>query len=396
MIIKNYISKIITAIREPKNKVRAHDYSINLNDHIKQFTYIACAISKDDIEIITSKDEIGGYYEKKIILPQKINIAKKKSTNLLCYLYKLVFSLTSRKLNFYLPENKNKLDYILLASILTVKTINKHLYNTFPKIKDIKKIIYPKIIKMRPEIEKLNQRALLLEIIIRKLTYQKVNNKIKLEQHEKLWLYAVENIKNITDQNIKIRLKMLYIQLCNIHKNYINIEFNQLWGYLYYKEKHIKDNFLKKNTTLHEYKNKNNLSSDLSVKIKKSKIESKTEKKNNLTLLFDYKKTKDKYRGGNKNTEADTADNLDILNDLDIDNVTRNNTRTESIFSSNIINSILINKLEANYTHTKKFVYKEWNFETKQYKQNWCSLFLRVLVRLLLLSLLLHLLLLLL
>lgn len=375
MKINTYLSKFINTLRNNKEKNKLEHNSITLNEHIKRFTYIACAISKDDIDIIASKDTIGGYYEKKLILPSKINISTKKSTNLLCYLYKIIFSLTSKQKKFYLPENNSSLDYILLASMLTVKTVNRIMHKDFPNIKHIKKVLYPKINTSRPNIKLLNGRQLLLEIGVKKFLYQQIKHENKLEKDDAYWLYKLENIKNITAKNIKSNLITLYNDLCKIHKNSNNIELNQLWGYLYYEEKtKLNTSFKKITTNIQQITNKNNI--DLNIKIKKHKLDSNKEKKTTLNSLFDYKKTTDKYQSGNKNSD-DSSNNLEILKDLNINNVTRNSTKIESIFSINTLNSIRINKLENNFIYTKKLTYKEWDFEIKKYKQNWCHLFLK-------------------
>jgi len=372
MTIKKYILNLIKNIKPPKEKKN----TIYLDDNITRFTYLSCAISNNDTEIIKAEDKIGGYYEKKLILPNKINISNKKKVNLITYIYRILFSLTSRNLNFYLPENRKNLDYIMLTSLLTVKKINTYINKDYPNIKNIIKLIYPIINSKRENITTLTDRTLLIEIIIKKLTYQRIKLKTHLSPKEKLWIYHVENIKNINENNLNSTSKKLYNNLCILHKNYTKIEFNQIWGYLYYKEKRKTitslKNKIKNRKTQEQNKNKQN------VFIKKSEIKTQKEKKQNLNTLFDYKKTTDKYENQkNKHHDEQDNDQLDILKNLNIDKVTRNNSESKSTFSSNNINNILVSKLEKNSNKNKKFIYKEWDFKIKNYKQNWCNVFVK-------------------
>ena len=368
MNIKNYLFNFIKNLKKSKKKY----ICTYLNKELQRFTYLSCAISKKNIEILTADDEFGGYYDKKLILPKKINISNNKIINDMIYIYKIIFSLTSLNLNFYLPENKKNLDYILLASLITVKTIHINIYKEFKNIMNILKLIYPNTNKTN--IKKLTGRSLLLETIIKKLTYKKI--KIKLNKKEKIWLYKIENINYITQYSFKEVLKKIYANLCDIHKKYDNITLNQLWGYLYYKDKkkyisHFKDqiNTKIKNIDKTTKKNKN-------ILIKNSNLNSNNDKKNNLNSLFDYQKTIDKYQGNNSKYNDNTkSDNIDILKNTEINNTTKSHSKSSSIFSSTIINNISINKLEKTTIKVKKFIYNEWDYKIKKYKQNWCNVF---------------------
>jgi len=374
MNITKYISNLINDIKT-FTKDKKINSSICLDNYLIRFTYLSCALNNDDIEIITAKDKIGGYYQKKLILPHEINISNTRSINLNSYIYRLIFSYTSKKLNYYLPQDKKNLDYILLASIITIDTIHQTMYKEFPNIKILIKQIYPHLISTRQKIDILSGRPLLIEIIIRKLMYNKIKTSVILSEKEKLWIYNIENTKKITQHNIKNHLKTIYNDLCDIYKKYQTIDFNQLWGYLYYKDNRklnilLKDKIKNKQESTKKTNKKQN---QQTIIIKKSKLDP-NKNKNTLSSTFDYSKTVDNYQGGNKYAD-DSTGNLDILNDLNIDRVTRTNSKSESIFSQTMINNILINQLEKNINKTKKFTYKEWDFKIKKYKQNWCNIF---------------------
>jgi len=371
MFFKKYINKLLDKIfiqNLNKNPL------ILLNKNIVRFTYIACAISGENMEILKSNDKYSSYYEKKIILPKKVNFFEKNDLNFLYYVYIILFLLTARNLYFYLSKNKNNLDYILLNSILTVKTINRYICKEYIKIKYVIRVIYNNVISTRPNIYNLNGRAFFLEILIRKLMYQRLNLNIKLNKEESEFLYIVENVHTVTSNDLNDISDKLYHKLCILYNNYQNIELNIPWGYFYYKEKRKIQGSLKEKIKYNSSKEK--LKLDKNILIKNQKNINKKENKNSINSLFDYKKTIENYQNQkNKYVDKNDIDNLDIIKNINTDYTIRDNSNIKTNFSLNIVNKLIINNLYDNECTMKKFVYKEWNHNNKRYLNNWCNIF---------------------
>ena len=87
-IFSNFI-KNLKSFNKKKDKQITKTNKVSLENNISKFTYISCAISSKNIEIIQSKDNIGGYLNNKLLLPEKISISKKKNINYLIYIYKI-------------------------------------------------------------------------------------------------------------------------------------------------------------------------------------------------------------------------------------------------------------------------------------------------------------------
>lgn len=354
----NFIKNIIK-YKEEKN--------LNfLENNLKRFEYIANSVSKKKIDILESNDNIGGYYNNKIILPTDIISLKYEKKKFNCFVYKILFSTISNNKDFYLPENKKNLDYILVASMITVKTINKKIKTIYPNFKNLIKEINPIIIKLRQN----NQT--LLELILKKLMYEKNKTKLKLNEEEKKLIYHIENITHITKSSIKKNIENTNNKLKKITNQYKNIDLNVLWGYLYYKKTN-KDATNIKNIIQQSKKNNE-------IKIEKNilKKNNKLEKKNitYLNVLFDYKKTLDNYKKGNKSTDSkETTENSNNLKDLNLDTSAKTTETTSSIIKNKILNEITILKDKSD--NQKKYSYKEWDLKSKKYKNNWCNVFVK-------------------
>ena len=266
-----------------------------LKKYKKIFKLIASSLSEEEITILQSKDNIGSFYEKTIILPKNIPLNEKKYINKNCYIYKILFSITSKKLNLYIKNEKENIDYKLIASLITVKTVNKKIISSYTKVKKLIKKIYPIINKHRERLQNLKERCLLIEIAIKKLTYEKIKEKIYLNIKEKNWIFKIENIINIEEKNITSHLNTLYTELKHLHKKYQEPDFYLLWGYIY-KNIHTKINKIIKTSIKSKIKKQKTISKTLILnKIKK------IEKKNNIQPVFDYKKTHSNYNNNNKN-----------------------------------------------------------------------------------------------
>lgn len=361
MIIKKYLNRL------PENKKNLSTSTVYLKNNMYIFKLFANALSKSDINILLSKDDIGGYYEKNIILPKCITLSNKKYINKQCYIYKILFSLTSKKFNFYLTANKENLDYKMIMSLLSVKKIHKELFKKYSNVKKIIKNIYPLTNKKRKDIKTLSGKILLIEIILKKLTYEKINIKINITQQDKYWLFKIENALNITDKNIITFTNNLYSDLSKIYKTYSNVDFYLPWGYIYNKNKLNFNKLLKNNIITSIKKNIHHKKLNINPK----KIELKHSKNKHLDSIFDYKKTHDNYIKGNKNIDQST-DSSEIKN-LNPNSITRLDNNNTSCIKSNIITEINNNKEKTDII--KKLTYKEWDFKNKIYKNNWCHLF---------------------
>ncbi|HIH2762284.1 MAG TPA: hypothetical protein ACYCC8_01170 [Candidatus Azoamicus sp.] len=120
--------------------------------------------------------------------------------------------------------------------MLTVKTINNKIKKIYPNFKNLIRDIHSIIIKQRTQT--VQKRSHLLELILKKLMYEKNKKKNKkiLTDEEKLIIYEIENIKNINNTSLKKKLKLIYKKIINIHEKYEHVDLNILWGYLYHKK----------------------------------------------------------------------------------------------------------------------------------------------------------------
>ncbi len=366
MKIKNYLKK--TQQKKNNNKTS----TIYLKNNILRFKILASALAKYNITILSSKDETGSYYEKNIILPKKINITLNKKANKQCYIYKILFSLTSSSFNFYNRQNKDNYDYKIITSIITIKNIHRNLFKEYNKTKELIKFLYPIVNKTRPNLTYLTGRQLLIEIIIRKLTYEKPPNTTNLTDKEKLWLFNLENTCNVNNKNMSKHADNIYQDLCDIHKKYTNIKLYLLWGYLYEKNDQKIQNLIKNKLTNQIKKKQQKINKSPKQKI--IKIKDKTTK--NLNSIFDYKKTYDNYTNGNKSTEHG-----DISENINPESLTKTSDKSNLFIKSNIIKHVETNNTTNENNLIKKVLYKEWDYKKNVYKNNWCHLFIKNLIK---------------
>jgi nitric oxide reductase NorD protein len=340
----------------------------------KVFQKIASSLSNNNIEIIEALDNIGGYYEDKIILPKDISILNDDNLKKQIYIYKLIYSIISNKLNYYYNFNNKNTSLLFISSLLTVKRINRIMDLSFYTFKKNKKIIYKNILKTRTKIGLLVGNKFILECILLKLMYKYISDKINLSIDERYIIYIIENIIYIDDKNLKFNTDKIHKKLSSIHKDDQNIEFNILWGYLYKKINNKSLNTFKKDLKNSENDNDKNTDENPSNKIIKYK-NIKDKNNTNLSNLFDYKKTVDKFTKGNKNIDDKNSNNLDILNKIDMEYSIKTNGFSKKNYNIKILNNITFMKDNFFYSFYKKYAYKEWDFSQNNYKNDWCYIY---------------------
>lgn len=373
MNIKSYIKNIIN-----KKPLNLKENSICLNKNLEKFTYFAIAFNENKINILESQDDIGGYFENKILLPKNISISNNNKINLLVYYYRILFSIESKKLNFYLPKENYNLDYVFLTSLLTIKTLHRIMFKKYPKFKTNSKIIYEYINKTRNLNKNIKNKAFLLEILFKKLIYKKLNSNINLNKNEKKWLYEAENSHIYNMDELENNTNSLYEKLCYIYSKNGEIKLNILWGYLYYKTKNIISTIKQeKNNNINSITNENK--QKINKIVKKIELENKNNDYSELSLIFDYKKTIDEYKTGNKkidNNENNELDNnLNILDELNINKTITNNNKSYSLYNANILNKNTEYYVEEDEISKNKYTYKEWNIKKNEYNEKWCNVY---------------------
>ena len=367
MLIKKLISRLFS------NEYSKIESKIYLSDYLKRFNFISCSLYKDNIEIISSDDDIGGYIGKKILLPSSISISNIKNINIYIYIYKIIFSIISRKLGFYLPKKNYNIDYLLLNTLLTIRSIHKLSFNEFEKLNLISRILYSNIDLTRISINKLEGRDLLLEIIFKKMIFKIIKTKISLTNKEKVFIYNMENVHVFNQDELFFYSDKFYNQLCILYKNYKNITLNLLWGYLYFNSESLSINPNNKNEDNYTREN-NEITKKFNRKIELIDIKKKENNYSHINLLFDYKNIS---RESNKEESyTDSYDqNLNISNDMDIKSLVRDKSKVSSIYKSEIYG--INNEIEYLESTNDLFEhqYDEWNYKKNKYNKTWCSVY---------------------
>lgn len=360
-MLKKYIKKLFNNHKKTKN-----NYIIFLKDYTKKLTYIASALSNKHINILESKDSYGGYFKTTIILPKEIKFFQFNKQNYKYYIYKIIFFLY---LNEIITKIKAELDYLIISFTVMIKYARKNIKAANLNISELEKLIYPEISKSNLNIK--DHKSLFLNILIEKLIYSRAKYKIILTNHEKIYLYKLENLVNIKNKNLNYLLDKAYIYLIKLYDVNNNSEINHPWGYAYYHDdKIIKTPELKIQT--------NNIKKKYITKININ-INKKHTRSNKPTLpitqLFNYKKTIDRYNKNNNKTinNKDGAE-IEYLNSTNLKTVTKNEIESRYLIKNDILNnSISYNNI--NNDDFKKYEYNEWDFNLDTYKKNWCKIY---------------------
>lgn len=342
---------IITYLKNLILKKNVHSYTY-LKNYLKILTYFSYAINGKIIDIIESNLNHSGYSKNKIILPKFINIYKNENNNYFLYVYKILFFIYFNKLNI---ENIN-----FIYFFFSIKMVRKAMINDYIKIDNIEKKLYKNLNSSLFSHHKYADTF--LNIIINKSIYLKQKNTLNLNLNEKILLYKLENLINI--KNISINyINNLIIFINKFFNIYLNYNKSYLWGMFYKDNKNLNINYFSNNNINNNTKKKYSL---INNQIDKKNIKIKKNNTNELSTLFDYQKTTDKYIKGGKNIEeSNDYHNLTNYQTIFTPETAQNN---KYIIKNNQV-------IKADDNVYKKHIYKEWDYSLKNYKNNWCHIF---------------------
>ena len=148
-----------------------------LENYLNRFALLSSSIYGSKINII-SDDSFGGYVNDNIFLPCKIGYFADEESNILLYIYKILFLLSSKRLNFFIVDSMLQNSYEhSICSFLVVNSVHRMLFKNFPMISNfINHLYFSKKIHDIDNIKIVNERYIFLfDFLNKNLMFKKKN-----------------------------------------------------------------------------------------------------------------------------------------------------------------------------------------------------------------------------
>ncbi len=363
-----------------KSKIAPEEsFKITLPEISSRLRMLASALAGRSIEV-KEAETVGGTVADVLFLPASIALTADREINRKAYLYRVVYSMTLAQMKIVLPDRYRDGCGHLLMSLLAVSMICHKLRENYPGLIAVEdKLCLLEKNRISQLSEGSERFQALQELTLSLLETQELPN----------WTRGallamprnVEELYNATD--------LLLISLNRLRAGRENplVLAPLIWGLILPPTAKLKGGKSKasdaptaKDQSLPRGAEKKGKPKE---SVEEVRLGEAKDDENPLAHVFEKVKTVDDYSGGKKMLDGsdELEEHFDALQELNLRQVIRTRERTDSVYKVDVVIDSGAGDFDNDVSETPSFFYDEWDFNTRQYKKNWCKLFVDTQVR---------------
>lgn len=355
------------------SQTKDSEYCVDLLSHKNRLTTIATAFF-GQTTLVKPAEENGGYIGNSLFLPQKVDLFDNKNLNYQVYLFRILLDHTSFTKNFYFKFNiLSKSDFKLL-SLIVFPTLLKESIDNFPEVKNFLSRFSTNFNISKTYGSKINffelwQIALFKPDILNSIETPR-KHRCLIEKYLKNQSLSPDSLieigksikQELKEQGFLINEKFILSGLVpNLATSSQRISIKEDKNSKIASGNSEKATFLKTKTK---------------ERINKIELDEKDPDCNPASLLMEGVKTADLFTGGKKMVDGsdELMDHLEAIEELDMREISRSSTQSQSIFKAEISVDMEYVEEEEDLEAKYDFTYDEWDSNKKRYRKDWCSI----------------------
>ena len=348
----------------------------NVQSHL---TLVARALSGAPLEI-KEAEQTGGFVGDILYLPSQISIANTPSENDRAYLYRVVYTVTTRQLGFTLPATGGASPHFqTFYTLISVWATLQALEETLPMTRTLRDQFFPLLLKNRPPCSSLNTVSACLEALTQVLLGRSTSEFDDSPGTQ--WLRHCTAA--IASRDCRITFSHpLWDQLhqCVRLSSSPPVRPVVLWGNLMIASPDAQE--LVPGNLEHPSKGSFPTGTELPAKpteqVSRVTLDQRDIDNDVLLQTFEKIETAEEFCGITRN--LDGADELalhtEALDELNLREVIRSTTPTRSIYKADLILDAAVGEVDAvTPSPATPFIYDEWDGKVRQYKPAWCTVY---------------------
>ena len=330
---------------------------------------------------IQEAEQAGGFAGDVLYLPSAMSFAEDPEANVLAYLYRVAYTVTSRQLGCVLSaEPPPAVTLTTLSTLLAVPPTLAALEATLPMTRELRQRFFPLVLRDRPPVLTLSTPAALLEAFTQVLLGRDPEVwRDQEREHTSGWEWLQRSVTRAR-QGHGSAAHTLYASLLHsaAHKDTAPVAPVMLWGQLMpappgpaskAPEETVPQTSLPTGT---EQRGK--------TKEQVRRVDLDRQDIDNDVLIHTFEKVETAEEFCGVTRTPDGADALalhaEALDALDLRDVVRSHTRTRSIYRADVTLDVAVGEVEAAETSdTPRFLYDEWDAKARRYKPAWCRVY---------------------
>lgn len=366
-----------TVLRKKEAPEPEEAHQVLLSEVQPRLRTLAVALTGQSIEI-KEAETLGGPVAGALFLPARMAVATRRELNLQAYLYRVVYSLVLMELGFVLPEEyKENAPAQILMSLLAVPAARDRLHQKYPGLASV-------------EAELRTSEAHRLARVVPESPRQQALHALSLsllvDGPAPDWASSAVQEAPATQAALLTATRVVLPSLSRYSPGRREDLYRMaplIWGLLLPPTTQVTgaqdlggdapkagEGTLPTGT---EKKGKPRES------VEEVKLGENKDGENPLVHAFEKVKTVDDYIGGKKMLDGsdELEEQLEAIQELDLRKVIRTRERTDSIYKADaMIDGGAADFADVEGQEVPQFLYDEWDYRARQYRKDWCKLYL--------------------
>ncbi|MDH3598225.1 MAG: VWA domain-containing protein [Candidatus Tectomicrobia bacterium] len=342
-------------------------------------TLVARALSGDPLEI-KEAEQSGGFVGEILYLPSGISIAATPLENARAYLYRLAYTVTSRQLGLTLPATDAMTpNFRTFCTLVAVSPTLQVLEAALPMTRTLREQFFPLLLKTRPPCSTLDTVSICLEgftqVMLGRALSEFGGSPGAQWLHHCIATAASPECRE-TDQ----RHLWADLQQCVRQTPSPSVPPVGLWGSLMAAPPD--DRHLGPENPGHRANGSFPTGTELPGKPKEHvrhvTLDQRDIDQDVLIHTFEKIETAEEFCGVTRTPDGadELAQHAEALDELDLRDVVRSATPTQSIYKTDLIFDVNVGDVDATHPPpTTAFIYDEWDGKARQYKPAWCTVY---------------------
>ena len=340
-------------------------------------TLVARALSGEPLEI-REAEHTGGFVGELLYLPRCISIATTPEENVQAYIYRVAYTVTSRQLGLTVSANDAlQPDFQAFRTLLAVPETLRALEATLPMTRALRAQFFPLLLGTRPPLLPLDTGAACLEA----LTQVLLGRPLPASEVTPGWRWLRHSLTVAAAGCSKMEAHSLWTELQRrvYQTSACGVAPVMLWGQLLPAACNGRSLMPGQDNPSAQaaFPTGTELPGKPKEHVRRVELEQRDIDNDVLIHTFDKTETAEEFQGVTRTPDGtdELAQHAEALQELDLREVIRSATRTQSIYKADVMLDGEVGDLEDTGAPPAAYVYDEWDGKGRQYKPRWCTVY---------------------
>jgi nitric oxide reductase NorD protein len=372
--------RVLRARRQARQRAAPDPHTAYLAVLRAPLTLVARALSGEPLEL-QAAEHAGGFVGAVLYLPQSMSTATTLEENTQAYLYRLAYTVTSRQLGLTLGMGAaGEPEWQAFHTLLAVPATLRALECALPMTCALRAQLFPLFLSARPPWPRLATTAACLEA----LTQVLLGRPWPAPQATPAWRWLCHSYAAACDGGSAAEIQALWTALprCGHRSCAGDVPPVPLWGQLLPASGHGRSLTPDQGnaSTPTTFPAGTQLPGPPREHVHRVQLEQRDIEQDVLMHTFDKLETAEEFQGVTRTPDGtdELARHAEALKALDLRQVVRSPTRTQSIYQADLqLDGDMGDLEDATPAPAVAYVYDEWDGKARQYKRRWCTVYVR-------------------